>query len=477
MSTILKARIDRLTDKLAEVGLSGGNMNTTLSKFAEDEDLSGNEIRRIAENANRKVQLGLYKKASDKRFKFDLADGVGIAKKAAKAEAESKTSAYQTRLDAIDESDSSPFEAPARSKLSSLSIFSSSVKVASNEKDLVELKVKLGEAKAKLEAINIEAKQAEVSGLATAHKANDQFVQSAINLITHGVTLPSLYEAIIAGCEDVKQTDDLAKLLINGLKKRGVANYKMGFRHTGDPAALEKLTTEDLINLCKRQSQYQEPRGLTMKDVKTAGAYTETSGPLTPQYNPAPLRPDDALDILKNRPSQNGQFAVPQAYLDDAENIPKSGLRVYNTDDQFIINIKDLVGAQDRINKSHSAQEYIGLKLKQIEEAMRKLKTAEISPATTKTIGELIGIEKDAFLMPLLRGAGSMISRAVSPMAGAVAKSAPMQSIGTLGKGVTKTYQNVVPAKARGVINKTVEVATHPGTQVALAGGQFLKDS
>lgn len=477
MSHILKARIDRLTDKLAEVGLQGGNMNTTLSKFAEAEDLSGNEIRRIAENANRKVQLGLYKKAADKRFKFDLADGVGIAKQAAKAEATSKTSAYQTKLDEIDEANGNPFEAPTRSKLSNLSIFTSSVKVASNEKELVELRVKLSEAKAQLEAVEIEAKQAEVSALATVHKANDQFVQSAIDLITHGVTLPSLYEAIIAGCEDVKQTDDLAKLLISGLKKRGIANYKMGFRHNGDPNALEKLTADDLITLCKRHSQYQEPRSLTMKDVKTAGAYMEVAGPTTPQYNPAPLRPDDAVEILKNRASQNGQFAVPQAYLDDAENIPAKGIRVYNTDDQFIINIKDLVGAQDRINKSHAAQEYIGLKLMKIEEALKNLKTAEITPATSKTIGELVGIEKDAFIMPLLRGAGTVISRAISPVAGAMAKSAPAQALGTVGKGVSKTYKNVVPAKARSAIGTTLDVATHPGTQVALAGGQFLKDS
>jgi bifunctional DNA-binding transcriptional regulator/antitoxin component of YhaV-PrlF toxin-antitoxin module len=189
------------------------------------------------------------------------------------------------------------------------------------------------------------------------------------------------------------------------------------------------------------------------------------------------MRPQDAVDLLKSRGSQKGQFAVPQVYLDDAENIPKSGIRIYNTDDQFIINIKDLVGAQDRINKSHSAQEYIGLKLKKIEEALRNLKTAEITPATTKVIGELVGIEKDAFVGPLLRGAASLVSRAVSPVAGAVAKSAPMRSLGTLGKGVTKTYQNVVPAGARKAIGTAVDVGSHPGTQVALAGGSFMKDN
>jgi hypothetical protein len=36
--------------------------------------------------------------------------------------------------------------------------------------------------------------------------------------------------------------------------------------------------------------------------------------------------------------------------------------------------VKDLVGEQTRLRKAHSANEYLGLKMQQVEEALAKLK-------------------------------------------------------------------------------------------------------
>ncbi len=264
MSTQLKLRIEQMTDKLASAGLQGHDMSAELRKIASTEDLSGNEIRRIAEEANRRVQLGLYKVATDKRFKFKLADGVTIATEASKTAADdsqpTKTSAFHSHLDAIDDAGGDPFAAPMRSDLSQLSLFNRDVdsKIANAAADSsdAELAHKLAQAGLTLEAILKEAEIEELGIKRAAFDAHDRMVQSAMNLVSSGVTLPSLYDAMIAGSsgansdvsmdDAVKQADALMSLVIAGLKARGLENHKMGFRHNGDPTALSKLDAKAL---------------------------------------------------------------------------------------------------------------------------------------------------------------------------------------------------------------------------------------
>lgn len=490
MSTQLKLRIEQMTDKLATAGLAGADMTTELRKLASAEDLSANEIRRIAEAANRRVQLGLYKVATDKRFKFKLADGQAVASEAAKTAANepetTKSSEFHTRLDAIDTAGGDPFASPVRSDLSQLSLFNKDVdvKVASAAVDQfdAELAHKLNKASLTLEAILKEA-QIEESGIKrAASEAHDRLVQSAVNLISHGVTLPSLYDAMIAGAsgansdvslEDaVKHADSLMNLVLGGLKTRGIENHKMGFRHNGDPDALSKLSAAQLIALCKRQSSYQHAQDLSMRDVKTAelvktaDSYLERySGDGTTEEG-TPMRPQDALELLKRRSTQNGQFAVPQAYLDDADPYINGKLRVFNTNDEFIISVRDLVGAQDRMRRCHGAQEYLGLKLKKLEEASRAVsearKTSELSvkEGARKLIADVVsdGQEKEAFIGPIIAGVG----RALSGGLGRLAASAPVQALGTAGRQASLAYRQAVPVGARNAISKTVEIAGHP---------------
>jgi hypothetical protein len=81
---------------------------------------------------------------------------------------------------------------------------------------------------------------------------------------------------------------------------------------------------------------------------------------------------------MENRPSQ-ADHKLPQTYLDERNtgNTPGGTPRVVNGDSSFTIAVKDLVGARDRLLKTHNAQEYLGLKLKEIAEATGQLKRAQ----------------------------------------------------------------------------------------------------
>lgn len=503
MST-LKIRIESLTDKLAEAGLAGADMTAELRKLAEAEDLSANEIRRIGESANRRVQLGLFKTASDKRFMFKLADCNTVAGEVSKTAADEteKVSSFDVRLDAINEAGGDPFAAPDRPSYGDLSLFNETVdvKVAETAAKVAdaELMAQLRRAQASLEALAHEAKIEESGIKRAAVEANDRLVQSAVNLVTHGITLPSLYDAVLAGAsgsnsgvdmaDAVGKTDALMELVISGLKARGIENHKMGFRHNGDPNGLAELSTDQLIALCKRHSSYQRPQDLTMADVKTAellkqaDSYLERYSQPGPEGEGAPLRPDDALEMLKRRATQNGQFAVPQAYLDDADNYRNGEPRVYNTNDEFIVSVRDLVGAQDRIRRCHAAQEYIGLKLKKIEDAMAALsearKTADLASSSDarQLIADVVSMEqeKDAFIGPAL-GALGALGCGVSGALMNVAKSAPVKAVSNVARQGALAYRKTVPPGARKAIGKTIEVANHPATQIGLLGAGMMK--
>src|ERR1039458_3420732 len=99
-------------------------------------------------------------------------------------------------------------------------------------------------------------KQGESEISKTAEKATKDLtaaVQGALDLIMTGVSLPSLYQAVMisvsghrAGAEAKKAAADLMALIVHGLKKRGVPNHKMGFNHKGDVVGLDKLSEEQI---------------------------------------------------------------------------------------------------------------------------------------------------------------------------------------------------------------------------------------
>lgn len=518
-STLVKQRIHRLSRKLAEMGVSGRDMTEELRKMAREEDLSRNEILRIAEEANRKTQLELFKRASDRRFKFKLADGRVVAdeltteqtKKPTKTLTEKEASYYQ-KLDAINEVGGDPYAVPYRSSFKELSFAQASVQPdtvkAVKVSEALEQYHKLAKLKEELLAVQKEAQIEATKVVSQAFSTHKQAIQSAVDLIAHGISLSSLYDAIIAGLsgsnsgvdfEDaVDKTDEVMLLIIHGLKERGIPNHRFGFRYAGDPDEFDRLPPEKLLELCKRESSYQRPQDLTMRDVKTASSYREWHAPES-KKNDAPLRPEAAEAWLNERPSQNRPYAVPDTYLEYADNFgPDGKVRAYNTNSQFIVSIRDLVGAQDRLRRCHAAQEYIGLKLKRIDEALgalaSKIKRAEAGPAGPVRIravvegehencGDDAKIEHDeekvayVFVPALIaagRGLASSAGRALASSASA-AQNVARNAAGYLKPKIRRAFS--LPRPEQGLAATAYRVARHPVTGAALAVGSSVADA
>jgi len=436
-----KHRIAQHTRSVKEAGLRGLDMTAELRKVAQLEDLSANEIRRIAEDANRQVQLEKYKLAGDKRFKFALADGVTVAKEAEAACKTVKRASTDDRYAAIDQASGDPFAPPERYDASGLSVLNAPIRVklaaATDRAADREKLAKLDLARLDVEALIKEARALEITTASHAKKSFEAVVQSAKDLVTAGITLPSLYEAIIASMPDtpdrVQTADDILGLIIDKLRKDGVPAHKMGFRHKGRPDLLEKLTTDDLLTLCHRASGYVGTPDLTMCDVKTS-EYFEAYAELGNSAQGTPIRPVDSENDLVRRGSQNGIYGVPQVYLgDDAKN----QVRVINGDHEFVIGITDLVGDQTRMRKCHAAQEYLGLKLKQIEWAMRNLDEVnkeidayfDAKGDEAETADKLLG-EKHAWA-GLVAGAAKAVSKlpAAAKAVGSFVKKEPMTAM------------------------------------------------
>lgn len=386
-------RLSQLAEKVKVAGFAGKSMTEELSKIAQAEDLTQDEISRIAEIANRDVQLGLYKTATDKRFKFELADPAPIkaaARKTASTVPSTTVGTFEKLASAIDEVGGDPFAAPFRSKdnLSLLQhvpneeIFG---KLAADRQEFEDRNqlFELDKARLSVEAMFREGEQwaAKIAGSAVDNEKT--IIQSAMDMVYSGVTLPSIYESLAAAVsgstvpeEEMENAKLITRMIIGGLKARGVENYRMGFRDQGDPEAMAKMTTEQLIERCQQLSSYAQPRQentFSMRDVKTAAQYTEAHAGDGPSGRGASVDAgENALDDLQKRLSVM-DHKVPQMYLDDAENTPKGAPRVINASSEFIVAVRNLVGEQGRLRQVHGAQEYLGLKLKQLEEAMRKM--------------------------------------------------------------------------------------------------------
>lgn len=386
-------RLAQLAEKVKVAGFAGKSMTDELSKIAQAEDLTHDEISRVAEIANRDVQLGLYKTATDKRFKFELADPAPVkaaARKTASTLQSSSVGSFEKVASAIDEVGGDPFAAPFRSK-DNLSLLQhvpneeTFAKIAADRQEFEDRNqlFELDKARLGVEAMFREGEQwaAKIAGSAVDNEKT--IVQSAMDMVHSGVTLPSIYEALAAAVsgstvpeEEMENAALITRMIIEGLKARGVENYKMGFRDHGDPEAMAKMTTEQLVERCKQLSSYSQPRQentFSMRDVKTAAQYTEAHVSRGETGRDANVDAGaTAMELLQKRPSVM-DHKVPQMYLDDAQNTPNNAPRVINASSEFIVAVRNLVGEQGRLRQVHGAQEYLGLKLKQLEEAMRKL--------------------------------------------------------------------------------------------------------
>ncbi len=388
-----KARLQPYIDEVKAAGLRGESMQDKLASIVDANDLTPHEIRRIAEDANRGVHVALTKQAhaqkKDARLRFDLADPeklIGGARKSAEA---SMFREGSSKLAAIEEAGGDPFAAPVVEGEVKLSIYDHpldpamaySLEEAKTRATLLEL----DRARAELEAVENEAKAASVSALSEATDAHDRIVQSAVDMVMSGVTLPSLYRAIMAtvsGCRaepgDSAELRTLMRMVIEGLKARGVPNHRMGFRYAADRNAIDSLSIDDLLSMCDNAVDYDRGACPPMALTKQAQYYLQ----LQPNYGKVQSSDrhpyQDAAAWFENRPSQ-ADHKLPQTYLDERNtgNTPGGTPRIVNGDSSFTIAVKDLVGARDRLLKTHNAQEYLGLKLKEIAEATGQLKRAQ----------------------------------------------------------------------------------------------------
>ena len=429
--SVVKERIKRLSDQVKDAGLKGDDMNDVLAKVAEAEDLSATEIQRVAERANREVQLALKKTAGKQSFKFTLIDGQKIAAsctKKAMASTEREPTELEVKM-------AYSFEGPKRARVDGLlgdlsAAVSPATKFSQVDFETLKLADSLRTAAKELDELLKEAATEELTAAGKLVQTEEQMLNVAFDLLTSNITACSLYEAIVAGhsgsqsgirhCDLIKAADETMTKILEYCKKRGVPNHQLGFCHKGDIDALESLTVPELLELCKRQSAYTEPSDLKMDLVKSAeaklAAYTEfiSEG----RGNDAePSRPIHAEQWLQNRQSQK----IPQAYLDSP--VRTNQPLIINTDHELIINVKDLVGAQDRLVKLHGAQEYLGLKLKEISEAMKDLQSsrAEAKSAAMAAHAAWEEAKKEA-IAPLLMGAGRALASGAKHLVNGISK-------------------------------------------------------
>lgn len=415
-----KARLQPHIDEVQAAGLRGESMQDKLAAVVGANDFTPHEIRRIAEDANRGVHIALTKQAhaqkKDARLRFELADAeklVGAARKTAEA---SLFRVGSSKLAAIEEAGGDPFAAPETGGEVKLSLYDHPIDPAMayaiDESKTRSMLLELEQTRERVAAVEMEAKAAGVSALSEAHDSHDRIIQSAIDMVTSGVTLPSLYRAIMAtvsGCRAEPANEGelrtLLRLVIEGLKERGVPNHRMGFRYAADRNEIDNLSVDDLVSMCEHAVAYDRGAPPPLPLTKQAQFYLEKQ-PDYAKMRATGLQPyEDAAAWLEKRPSQT-EHKLPQSYLDERNtgNTPGGTPRVVNGDSSFTIAVKDLVGARDRVLKTHAAQEYLGLKLKEIAEATGQLKRAQHIAA------KQYEVKKEAWL-PLIAGA----ARALAP--------------------------------------------------------------
>lgn len=389
--TAIRHRLTRLAEEVKKAGVAGESMQAMLEKVAEREDLTGEEIARVAEMSNRDVQLELHKTASNKRFKFELANAKTACARLRKKSAESLAPTTMISSDteklasAIDEAGGDPFAAPYRETPTSITEHQitdeRASKLAAEMADVQDREAlfALDKARAELEVLHKtgEAQIMRVNDDAESHRKD--LVQAAMDLIESNLTLPDLYAACYAAgagsCNDQvehkKNVDGLMGLVITGLRERKMPVYRMGFRDYGDPNALEALSNEELLDWCHTVSGYADPNitnAFTSAEGKTAAVEYAEAHPTPVSNKQWSVHMDDPYQLLMDRPSVK-DHPVHQSRVDAAKN----EVRVFNTNHPFIVSAHCLVGDRNRLVQLHGAQEYLGLKLKQIEEAMSGL--------------------------------------------------------------------------------------------------------
>lgn len=431
-------RLASLANEVQTVGVRGESMQAKLAELITAHDLSPNEIRRIAEMANRGTQEALFKVAVDKRFKFDLIDPAPLVKQAEKAAAESRFTGEGLAKTAalVAEAGGDPFAPlpPSRAATETLSLYNEPLcsKYAHDLRmtDVGKMIHKLETEHADYAAAKTAAKEEQSTSLGKANNAFDRAVQSASDLLTTGgIGLPNLYyamQAAISGSkvpsEVVKSTDNFMLLVIDELLKRGVSKVRMGFKYRGDMAAIEKLSPEDLLALCKRACGKPYEGSITMETQKSAAVYIQhvqrNGSTKVPTGHPY----EEAAKFMGLRPSV-ADDGVPSNYLDDKynSNTPKGKPVAMNGDSEFIIAVKDLVGEQDRLVKIHSADEFIGLQLLQIQKTLAGLREAR-DESNAKFAGE-VEASKEAWASLVAAGARAL-GGAVKSIPGAI-KSIP----------------------------------------------------
>jgi hypothetical protein len=424
--------IKRLAGEVASTGATGGDMTAKLASLAGQHDLSPTEMQQISAAANRAVQLALYKEAEDKRFKFALCEAskvVDECRKAARIDIRD-SSEFGKVAAAIDEAGGDPFAPIYVDDSAELSLFQQPVdeklafdlKMAESTKLLQELD------RSRLELLAVKNAGLQVA-TQLAGKAQDSFdsgVQAAADLLATGVKFTDLYYALrqaVSGAtatdQDRKKTDDLALLILDALKSRGVPNHRLGFRFQGDVAALNKMSADDILALAKQALGITDEWGdICPETVKKAQRYVEYVSKVAPKKGPdQPF--EAAAEFLQKRPSQK-DHPSPAPYLDDkaTSNTPGGKIRIANADNEFVVSIRDLLTAQERLGRAHNANEYLGLKLKQIEQALRDLGDAKKKAETE--------FDKEAML-PLVgavaKGVGALAKAAPALTAASAAKS------------------------------------------------------
>lgn len=423
-------RLEGLAAQVQNVGVQGGDMQQKLAELVDQHDLSGNEIRRIAEMANRGTQVQLMKTAEEKRFIFKLIDPAPLVELAEKAAKDSRfiTGGLAKTAMLISEAGGDPFAPlPAPSATSkTLSIYAEPL----SDKYAHDLSMReFGELLHKLQAQHSTytlsksaALQEKSAAYAAAGSAFDRVVQSAADMTMSGaVPLPAMYYAMMAAISGstvpahvVKSTDQFFLLVIDELLKRGISKARMGFKWQGDIEAINKLSAEDLLALCKRACGRPYEGDITMETQKSAQVYLQTVNYVNP--NLAKNQPyEEAAKFLNVRPSIV-DHAVPSFMLDDKYNgnTPKGKPVVMNGDSEFIIAVKDLVGEQQRLVKLHNSDEYLGLKIKEIEHAISDISKSRDEVQTKFAVAE--AAEKAAFLAPAIAGARALAGKAMGAL-------------------------------------------------------------
>lgn len=471
----LQKRLACMADKVAEAVMSGGSAQEKLAELVSENDLSPNEIRRVVEMANRNSQLGLYKTAENKCFKFELADPTPHIKEAAK-QAECSVYADDSAAKmaaAIDEAGGDPFapiDYPDEER--KLSFYDQPLHPDTLRNNFMaenrSMLQSLDRTRRELEAMKTASMQAIIRYESEGRDASSRAIQAAVDLLMSGaIKLPDLYLAVwnsvsgdTSGVNPVDHADALMSVIISGLRKRGVPNHKLGFRFRGDLNEIDSLSEDDLLALAKRAAGVPLDGDVTMQTQKRAQRYLETAHKF--QKNDDEGHPfEDAGEWLGVRSSLT-DWTVPDSYMDEKNvgNTPGGKIKAINGDSEFIIGIRDLMGCRDRLLKSHNADEYIGLKLKQIEGMMRKLEDSQ-KVAEAEYDEMLLEHEqaKDAVaqLLPAAAGLASKLAPAAGKVVGALSHPATSNAVGaaSTAAGVLPYVAKTKDMKAQENMNKS----------------------